>query len=98
MHGCGLGRRKEWAMRVTPEQVERFYAIWKPLMLFVNRRLRLVPKMLARDFDGPWDPREVLTLRDALWADDSLLEAFVAENPAKLPDADLETAAGWRHR
>src|SRR5436309_1344092 len=69
-----------------------------PLMLFVNRRRRIVPDMLPADFDGPWLPSQVVQIRDALWADDSLLEAFVAKNPAKLPAEDLEIAASWRHR
>ena len=28
-------------MQLDTQDVERFYAIWKPLILFVNRRLRL---------------------------------------------------------
>jgi hypothetical protein len=85
-------------MNLTPEEVERFYAIWKPLILFVNRRLRLVPDMLSADLAGPWDPHHVLTIRDALWADDALREAFVAENPAGLPAEDLAMVESWRHR
>ncbi len=87
-------------MQLSADQVERFYAIWKPLMLFVNRRLKLVPEMLPPDFglDGPWSVPKVKIIRDALWADDSLLDAFVAENPAKLSDADLALAASWKDR
>jgi len=68
------------------------------MMLFVNRRLRLVPAMLADDFAGPWDAGEVLPLRDALWADDSLRQAFIAENPAGLSAADLAIVESWQHR
>ena len=67
-------------MRLSPSEVERFYHIWKPLMLFVNQRRRLVPGMLDRKADdpGPWDVSDVHKIRDALWADDSLLEEFIA--------------------
>ena len=85
-------------MQLRPEEVERFYAIWKPLLLFVNRRLRLVRAMLRPDFAGPWDIRKVKKTRDALWADDSLREAFIAENPAGLPPEDLAVVDGWKHR
>ena len=28
-------------MQLSPDQVERFYAIWKPLILFINHRRQL---------------------------------------------------------
>ena len=85
-------------MRLSPEQVEHFYAIWKPLILFVNERLRLEPGLLGAGGDRPWDPQKVYTVREALWADDTLRAAFIAENPAHLSPADLASVASWRHR
>jgi hypothetical protein len=85
-------------VQLPADQVERFYAIWKPLLLFVNRRLKLVPEMLPADFSGPWLVPKVKVIRDALWADDTLLDAFVAKNPAKLSAADLALAASWKDR
>jgi hypothetical protein len=85
-------------VQLNPEEVRRFYAIWQPLILFVNRRLRLVPSMLRPDFDRLWDPNEVKKIRDAMWADDALREAFVAENPAALPPDDLAIVDSWKYR
>lgn len=85
-------------MQLNETEVERFYAIWKPLLLFVNRRLRLVPDMLDPQFAGPWHLDKVMTLRDALWADDTLREAFVTENPVGLSSDDLGIVTSWRHR
>ena len=85
-------------MKLTAAEVERFYAIWKPLILFVNRRLRLVPEMLSPDFDEPWDANQFVKIRDAMWADDSLREAFIAENSAGLSAEDLALVESWKHR
>src|SRR5215210_8014606 len=85
-------------MRLPPDQVERFYAIWMPLILFVNQRLRVEPAMRDATEDEPWDPRKVLPIREALWANDRVREDFIAENPAKLPEADLAIVESWRHR
>jgi hypothetical protein len=85
-------------VQLPPDQVERFFAIWFPLLLFVNRKRRLVRDMLRADFAGPWDVAKALKLRNALWAEDSLREAFIAENPAGLAEADLALVASWRHR
>jgi len=85
-------------MKLTAPEVERFYAIWEPLIFFVNRRLRLVPEMLGDDFKGPWDANKFVKIRDALWADDSLRQAFIAENPAGLSAEDLALVESWKHR
>jgi hypothetical protein len=85
-------------MRLPPEQVERFFAIWRPLILFVNDRLRVEPALLGVGVNDRWDYHKVYPIREALWADDSLREAFIAENPAHLAPADLAIVESWRHR
>jgi hypothetical protein len=54
--------------------------------------------MLRPDFAGPWDISQVAKIRDALWADDSLREAFIAQNPAGLSAQDLALVQSWRQR
>mgnify|MGYP005863216873 CR=1 FL=1 len=41
--------------------------------------------------------QEASKIRDALWADDALLDAFIAENPANLSPEDLEIADSWHY-
>lgn len=84
-------------MRLSPEQVERFYAIWKPLLLFVNRRLHLEAPLVEAGVNA-WDPQKVYPVREALWANDAVREAFIAENPAQLSAADLALVDSWRYR
>ena len=85
-------------MQLPPDQVERFFAIWRPLLLFVNQRLRVEPAMLDAKVDESWDYNLVFPIREALWANDALREAFIAENPAGLSPADLAIVERWRHR
>jgi hypothetical protein len=85
-------------MRLSPEQIERFYAIWKPLILFVNQRLHIEPTMFDARLDGTWAAQKVYAIREALWANDSIREAFIAENPAQLSAADLAIVESWRFR
>lgn len=84
-------------MNLSESEVERFYAIWFPLLTYVNRRLKVAPD-IPPAANAPWDLEQVRTVRDALWADDSLRHDFVAENPAKLSADDRALVASWDQR
>jgi hypothetical protein len=86
-------------MNLPSHEVNRFYRIWFPLLYFVNQQRQLVST-----FPSTWgnnvsvEPSVAVTLRDALWADDTLREAFIVQNPAKLSPIDLALVASWQHR
>jgi len=82
-------------MRLASSQVQRFYSIWKPLLLYVNERHKLVARM---DFDDPECIPDIYRLREAVWKDDAVLDMFALENPAGLPKEDLSLVKSWRHR
>ena len=88
--------------QLPPSETERFYHIWFALLHYVNIQRRLAP-----DFPATWEeatkegsmPLDVVqALRDTLWAEDALREQFIADNPARLPTADLALVASWQHR
>jgi len=85
-------------MRLEDHEVERFYQIWFPLLHYVNRQKQLVPTFPAQQQRATVDPNTALSLRDALWANDSLREGFIAENPAHLSPADIALVESWKHR
>jgi len=82
-------------MRLSRSDVQRFYGIWKPLLLYVNERKGIFEGM---DKDGPWFVPVVKELRDELWEDESLLDLFALENPAELSSEDLAIVKSWKHR
>ncbi len=84
-------------MQLTPAEVELFYSTWTPLLEFVNARKKIVPGL---SFKGTLatDPEGAAKVRDALWADASILDDFLRENPAKLSAEALALASSWRHR
>jgi hypothetical protein len=85
-------------MRLADDQVRRFYAMWMPLLTFVNRERNLMPDFGTWDESRPLAPEQALILRDALWKDDQLLDSFVARNPAGLVPDDLAILASWKYR
>lgn len=80
----------------SPAQADRFFAAWFPLLEDVNDVRRIVPRTTSAS--ASLTVQEALPIRDALWADDSLLDAFVAKNPAGLSADLLDAVARWKHR
>lgn len=81
-------------MHLTAEEVQRFYAIWFPLLRYVNANKKVVPdSLLLKD---SWNGNDAALIRDALWDDSKLLETFAQENPARLSERDLSVARSWR--
>jgi hypothetical protein len=67
-------------------------------MFFVNQRLQLVAGDLASPEDfAALAPEVRLKVRDALLDHTDLIDSFVAENPAHLPDDELAIVRSWRH-
>jgi hypothetical protein len=86
-------------MTLPVPQSERFYAIWKPLLFFVNRQRQLAPALLDADPGTKLNLPDVFKIRQAIWEDEALLDAFITQNPAQLSTEDLDLAASWkRHR
>jgi hypothetical protein len=85
-------------MHLSASEAERFYNIWFPLLHFVNQHRKLVPAFPKKRSGSPVSPEVAFPVRNALWEDDALREAFIAENPAGLPPDDLALVASWKHR
>jgi hypothetical protein len=88
----------EKIMHLNESEVERFYSIWFPLLHFVNQRRRVVPEFPKVWRDAHVPPGVAVPVRDALWQDDALREAFILENPARLSQNDLALVESWKYR
>ncbi|MCI0488043.1 MAG: hypothetical protein L0229_15745 [Blastocatellia bacterium] len=85
-------------MILHPQDAERFYRIWWPLLRYTNAKRGIIPDMAESPEQGPISLSDAFEIRKALWEDDSLREAFITENPARLPPEDLDIIASWQHR
>jgi hypothetical protein len=85
-------------MLLPPEQANRFYRIWWPLLRFVDEQRHVLNDLVDSATEGTLPLQTAFKLRQVLWADDTLLQAFVTHNPASLPPADLDIVASWQQR
>lgn len=83
---------------LTPQQTERFYRIWFALLHYVNEQRHLASDFPNAPGEANIQPADAIQLRNALWADDTLREGFIADNPAGLPPDDLALVGSWQHR
>lgn len=85
-------------MLLTPQDVELFFKLHRALMFFVNQRLKVVPDDIASpDAFAALSPEVRLEVRDAFLNHTDLIQSFVDENPAHLPDDELAIVRSWRH-
>lgn len=85
-------------MLLEPHELEVFFRLHRALLFFVNRRLKVIYDTLASPEEfAALSPGVRLKVRDALTANLDLIESFVAENPARLPDDELDIVRSWRH-
>ena len=85
-------------MLLEPQDVELFFRLHRTLMFFVNQRLKVLSNKLSTPEEfAALSPEVRLQVRDALNAKVDLIESFVAENPANLPDNELAIVRSWRH-
>jgi hypothetical protein len=85
-------------VHLTEKEVERFYGIWFPLLHFVNQQQKVVPSFPKEWRNANVSPEVAVPIRNALWEDDALREAFIGENPARLSPDDLTLIDSWKHR
>ncbi|MDI7275396.1 MAG: hypothetical protein QME94_05420, partial [Anaerolineae bacterium] len=86
-------------LQLSLQETEQFYRIWMALLGYANEQRRLVPRAIGKRLTpAALGIEDAAKIRDALWAEDSLRVAFVAENPAGLSVEDLEIANSWGYR
>lgn len=70
-----------------------YHKLYQPLLDFVNRKLTVVPIRLLR----AGDRTAIISLRDAVFANRTLIGSYVRTNPVNLSPRELEIVAGLKH-
>lgn len=69
----------------------------KPLLVFVNKNLDLYPDVsTVQDFDD-LDLQDKAVIRQGLYENIHLIDAFIDENPENIPLKELAHAAKWKN-
>lgn len=83
-------------MKLEEHEAERFYRVWWSLLTYVNQAKGVVKRLPEKVTVGKLPSEEAFKVRNVLWSDLALLDAFVASNPAGLDASDLALVDSWR--
>jgi hypothetical protein len=85
-------------MLLECHDLAQFFRLHRTLMFYVNKRLNVVADDLATPEEFASLPPEArLKVRDAFVAHLDLIDSFTSENPANLPEDELDIVRAWRH-
>jgi hypothetical protein len=85
-------------MLLEPDDAKQFFRLHRTLLFFVNQRLNVIPNKAATpDEFVDLLMEDGVKLRAALNGKLDLIESFVDENPAHLPEDELDVVRSWRH-
>ena len=83
-------------MKLSYEDAAQFYQLMQALQFFVNQQRNILPHCVSLDDYIAAPPDEQVKVRNALYENTHLFDAFVAENPAQLSADELDIVRGWK--
>jgi len=84
-------------MRLKDNSERRFFRIINALATYVNDTRGVSGYPFDPNAPGKEYDRNMHAILESLWDDRSIIDQFIAENPARLNQADLTAVADWKY-
>ncbi len=85
-------------MQLNQQDAELFYKLMWSLQAYVNNEHGIYPDIATpQEYSSKVDRQEKMKVRDALWADLSIIDSFVQDNPDRLSEDELEIVKKWKN-
>ena len=83
-------------MKLSTEDEHLFFKLMWGLQIYVNRQHKILPDVDSTEVYADLPTADRMQVRDALWENPTLIDAYVAENPDGLPAKELEIVQKWK--
>lgn len=83
-------------MKLSTEDTSLFYKLMWGLQFYVNRQLQILPGVDSAEAYAALPTADRIQVRDALWKNPDLIDAYVAENPDRLSAEELGIVRKWK--
>lgn len=84
-------------MLLAPQDAHQFFGLLRQLMFFVSERRQIAPGASNPSEFSHCSTEVRVQVRDALLDRMEYIDEFVAENPFRITDQELEIVRSWRH-
>lgn len=85
-------------MLLSPQDAQLLFKLHRTLMFFVNERLQIIPNIGSPEEFSGLSAEDRLKVRDAFLGEADLIEIFIDQNPAGLPEDELDIVLSWRNQ
>jgi hypothetical protein len=83
-------------MKLSTQDADLFFELMWSLQFFVNQQLRVLPHVESLEAYRDCSTEEKMRVREALYANSELIDAFVEKNPAQFSSENLEIISQWK--
>ena len=85
-------------MHLTDEQADRFYDLLDSLTVYANAAFGVTDPNRLLGRDGRFNPQERAAVHEKLWADPTIIDDYIEDNPLGLPPRELAQMSRWKQR
>jgi hypothetical protein len=83
-------------MQLSTADADLFFKLMWGLQFYVNQQRQILPHVGSVTAYAELTTADKLKVRDILWENPELIDAYVAENPDRLPAKELEIIQKWK--
>jgi hypothetical protein len=83
-------------MKLATKDTALFFKLMWRLQFYVNQKRRILPDVDSVEDYADVPSMERVQVRNVLWENPELIDAYVAENPHDLPDDELDIIRKWK--
>jgi hypothetical protein len=82
-------------MKLSTDDAALFFRLMWGLQFYVNDQQEILPNVDSAEAYAELPAEDRIEVRNALWENPRLIDAYVAENPDRLPPPELEIVQKW---
>ena len=85
-------------MHLSDAQASRFYDLLDSLTVYANAAFGVTDRTRLLGPDGRFNPQERVAVHEKIWADPTIIDDYIEDNPLGLPPRELAQMHRWKQR
>ncbi len=90
--------RRNVALFLKEDDAKLFFKLWLGVLSYTNQKYKLNPKLGEMKTQKGLDVESLISIKDKLWEDVSLLDEYIKTNELLLPDREIKILSSWKEK